>query len=171
MEHRQDKYSRTARILHWISAAVIMWAMISGFGMALLEPGSALRATIAATNVSLTTSLIPIFAFRAWYARVAPRPRALDVPGWQRRAARATHRLLYTVTTAVLLSGPLMMDHEISVFRIVLLPNPLTDPFWNDTFHLVHRYSCMLLALLVGVHVLAVIRHHLKGIKVLRRMI
>ncbi|MFQ5983824.1 MAG: cytochrome b [Woeseiaceae bacterium] len=93
------------------------------------------------------------------------------MPRVQQIVAKTAHVLLYAVTSTVLASGLLMMHHDISLFNLVSIPNPLTDNYWNGVFYGVHRYSCMLLFLLVSLHVAAVIRHHRAGRKVLARMV
>lgn len=164
------RYSRTARILHWISAFVIIWATMTGFFLATLAPGSELRAFLSSLNISLTTSFLPLFLLRLVYAGRSKKPAAVDVPASQQRAARAGHVGLYVLTTTVLASGILMMNHDISVFGLLRLPNPVTDNTWNAAFFTLHRYSCMALFLLVTLHVGAVVRHHRQGRKVMARM-
>lgn len=45
-----QRYSLTARVLHWGSAAVILWASVSGFAVSGLPAESALRASVAGCN-------------------------------------------------------------------------------------------------------------------------
>jgi cytochrome b561 len=165
------KYSRTARILHWISAAVIIWATLTGFFLATLDTDSELRAFLSFLNVSLTTTFMPVFIFRVIYAARSRKPGTIDMPVWQQIAARAAHSLLYVLTGTVLVSGLLMMQHDISLFNLASIPNPVSDSYWNGVFYGIHRYSCMTLFMLVGLHVAAVIRHHRLGRDVLARMV
>ena len=102
---KSGKYSLTARLLHWVSAAIIVWATLTGFLLASLSAESALRATLSSLNVSLTTVFLPVFLFRMTYAAGMRKPPALDVPVTQRRAASFAHLLLYAVTTLVLFPG------------------------------------------------------------------
>ena len=165
-----EKYNRAARTLHWISAAVIIWASLAGACIGLLDKHSALRAWLAAFNVSLTTAFTPLFVLRVINAVRSGKPASLDVPPWQQRAAHLVHALLYALTLVALASGFLMMDHAIDVFGLVTLPNPVTDPDWNQSFYRVHRHSCAALFLFVMLHVAAVIRHQRAGRPVLARM-
>lgn len=165
------KYSLTARILHWISATVIIWATITGFFLATLDADSELRAFLSFLNVSLTTTFMPVFIIRVIYSARSNKPQEIDMPGWQQTAARAAHLSLYLVTGSVLTSGLLMMQHDISLFSLVSLPNPVSNLDWNEAFYRVHRYSCMALFMLVGLHVAAVIRHQRQGRNVLAQMI
>jgi cytochrome b561 len=149
---------------------VIIWATLTGFFLATLDPASNLRAFLSYLNVSLTTTFMPVFIFRAIYAVKSRKPRMIDMPKWQQVAARTGHQSLYVVTGAVLLSGLLMMTHDISLFNLASVPNPVSSPYWNGIFYAAHRYSCMALFLLVTVHVSAVIRHQRAGRNVLARI-
>lgn len=166
-----QKYTATGRILHWISAAVIIWATLSGFVLASLPDNSTLRPVLSSFNVSLTTAFVPVFLFRLAYVCRARRPARLPQPMRQQRLATAAHALLYALTTIVLASGIMMMDHAVDVFGLVQLPNPVTDPIWNRRFYLAHRTSCITLFLLILLHVAAVVRHHRAGRPILTRMV
>ncbi len=167
---KTERYNQISRALHWVSAAVIIWASLSGFAITALASDSALRAVIAAFNVSLTTAFIPVFVWRMVHACRAPRPAALSVSRWQQRIARGMHAALYATTTVVLASGVLMMPNDISVFGWVTLPQVVDDPAWQLQFHRLHRLGCTLLGLMVTVHVAAVVAHHRAGRPVLARM-
>ena len=166
----KQRYDRLTRYLHWVSAAVILWASLSGFYLATLDQHAAIRGWLSWFNVSLTTVYIPVFVVRVIHACRSQRPTKLAVPGWQQRVAGIVHAVLYALTSVVLVSGVLMMDHAIDVFGIVTLPNPITDSHWNAVFYKVHRQSCAALFLLIVLHVAAVIRHQRAGRRVLARM-
>jgi cytochrome b561 len=165
-----QRYDRLSRSLHWASAGVIIWASLSGFYLAALDPASTLRAWLSWINVSLTTAFTPVFVVRLVHAIRTGKPGSLQVPRWQQRLARLVHALLYAMTSVVLASGVLMMNHSINVFGLVSLPNPVADPAWNGYFHTLHRQSCAALFFLVVLHVAAVIRHTAAGRPVLARM-
>jgi cytochrome b561 len=164
------RYDRLSRYLHWASAAVIIWASLSGFYLATLDPGSALRGGLSFFNVSLTTAFTPLFVIRVIHAVRTSKPASLNVPRWQQRVAQIVHSMLYALTSIVLASGILMMDHSINVFGLIMLPNPITDAGVNHYFYLMHRHSCAALFILVVVHVAAVVRHQRAGRPVLARM-
>lgn len=159
----------TARIFHWVSAVIILWATTSGLFMAFLAAPAA-KAWISWFNVSVTTLLIPLFAIRIVYALTSTKPALTLVSPRQRRAAHAGHLLLYTLTALVLLSGVLMMQRDINVFDWFSLPRVVHDAALNLRFAHVHRIGSTLLALAIVGHVLAVIQHQRRGIPVLRRM-
>ncbi len=164
-----DKYSHLARVLHWASAAVVLWATLTGVYAAVWADAE-LRDLIAFVNVSLTTLLIPVFALRVGHRLMSRKPAALAVSGIERRAAAIGHFALYALTAVVLASGVLMMERDIEVFGWVSFERPIADPAVNLAFGLVHRATTGLLSLMVLIHVAAVVRHHRRGIQVLARM-
>lgn len=160
-------YTFTQVSLHWLSAAFILWALVMGFSVMLLDVSSAFKATIAGLNVSLSILFIPVFALRTWL-----RLRHLRAHGHRpgERLAGVIHNVIYAVTALVLLTGVLMMDRPIQVFSWVTLPQPILDPVWDHRFHTLHAACNALLGMLVALHVLAVVKHEAVGKRVLRRM-
>ena len=59
-----SQYNRPMRVLHWVSAAVILWALATGFSVSLLNLPLALKSGISFINVSLTFIFIPVFILR-----------------------------------------------------------------------------------------------------------
>ncbi|AZC59461.1 MULTISPECIES: cytochrome b [Pseudomonas] len=164
-------YSRPRRLLHWLFAAVVLWATISGYTSALLQPSPSVRQAIAFINVSLTTLLVPLFVLRLFYLVRHPAPPApAHQSAGERRLVHAGHAALLVTLGTVLFSGVLMMSRPIDLFGLQL-PQPLQDPAAITFFEELHHYSCMALALLVAGHIAAVILHQLRGHGVLRRML
>lgn len=167
---QQNGYSPTAKLLHWVSAAVILWATSSGLFAAAFAD-EAVRAWLASLNVSLTTLFVPVFALRVVCRLVAKPPAAPHLSPAMRRSARLGHAALYVLTGIVLASGVLMMRQDIDVFEWVSLPRPLRNAALNRLFGGVHRVASVCLAVLVLGHVLAVVRHERRGTPVLQRML
>jgi cytochrome b561 len=87
------------------------------------------------------------------------------MPRWQRRAARASHSALYACMLALPLSGYLASNfskHGVKFFNLVRwAPWGPDDKTLYAVFNGAHQLAALLLALLVGVHVLAVAKHML----------
>jgi len=163
-------YNWLARLLHWISAGIILWALVTGLVAASLPTGAPLKGWIGFVNVSLTTVLIPLFLLRIANRLASPEPAPLSPSPAEARAARAAHAGLYLVTMVVLVSGVAMVAHPASIFGLFTLP---VVPLSADTRHvseLIHRYACYLLAVMIVLHLAAVTYHHLKGRSPMRRM-
>lgn len=164
------KYSWQQVCLHWLSAAVIIWATLTGFYLFLFHPSSAVKAWISFVNVSLTTAFIPFFILRIIYCYLHGKPAANPAQARTEKIAHWVHMFLYANISLVLVTGVLMMEHSINVFNFMLIPAPLSNPLHTTFFHTVHLFSCASLALLVLLHILAVIKHQLSGQGIMRRM-
>jgi len=165
------KYDIASRILHWISAIIILWATVSGILISYFDVSESAKNFVGNFNVSLTTVFIPIFIFRVLNRLKLGAPTYNEIlSGFEKRAALVTHMLLYIITTVVLVSGYLMMDTGINVFEIVELPVLIHEQDTQKMFEYLHTASNHLLALLIFCHVAAVIKHEIKGIHVYRRM-
>ena len=53
-----EKYNRTARLLHWISAAVIIWASLAGMLVGILDKHSAHALLYALTSIALASGFL-----------------------------------------------------------------------------------------------------------------
>lgn len=165
---KTTRYSAAQVLLHWLSAIIIVWALVSGFSVAWLDVASGTKALVSYVNVSLTTLLIPFFFVRLLLALRRAAPPAVTP---MERVAALAHWALYSVTSVVLVTGILMMDHPINVFGWVTFPAPVADIKLIETFFRLHIWSCGLLAVLVGLHVAAVIKHQWQGRNLLARML
>ncbi len=164
-----SKYHWQQIYLHWISAVVILWGLVTGFYVAFTKPDPLIANWIGFVNVSLTTLFIPFFILRIWFFFKFGKPAAArKTQGYQ--LAYAVHMLIYFNILIVLVSGVLMMERPINVFNIIQFSQPLTDTALTYQFNLLHKYSCMSLSLLVFGHICAVAHHHYFGRLILKRM-
>jgi cytochrome b561 len=163
-----QKYSKHMVVLHWISALVICWALVSGFYTGLLPVNPQVKEWVTFVNISMTTLFIPVFVLRLYVRQAHTKPA--PVAGAKRLAA-LVHGFIYVSVGVVLITGTLMMDHPINVFNLFSIPNLINAPLWLSRFFTVHEAGCALLGLLVAVHVVAVIKHELGGTRVTRRML
>lgn len=167
-----DKFDRTARALHWISACVILWAMLSGFYMALFEVDSTTKKTLSTFNVSLTFVYFPLFLWRLVHRITCTLPAQLEqLNQHQAKLACAAHKFIYLLTTIVMCSGVLMMQHSFCVFGLFTVPPLLSNTSLLALFARLHVISNVLLLFLVSVHIVAVIKHQLAGRAILQRML
>ena len=169
MLKERNRYSHAARILHWLSAVVILWATVSGIYAAVTAENE-VAMLISALNVSLTTLLIPVFSVRIAYRVFGRRPAPLAISPRAALAARVGHALLYILTTVVLASGVMLMESDIHVFDWLTIPRPIESTAVNSLSAKVHRVSSGLLALMIAGHIAAVVRHERRGTLVLYRM-
>lgn len=166
-----ERYSLSRRVLHWLSAAVILWATASGFTSALATLPPVVEQTIGAFNVALTLLFIPVFGLRLWLAVSGHKPSTPGLSRRQQRTAAAGHWLIYSAVVLVLFSGFSMMERPMTVFGLFELAPWLPPSAATRFFSHLHHYSCALLALLVAGHIAAVLLHQQRGVRVMSKML
>lgn len=163
-------YSKQQMLLHWVSAAVILWTLVTGFYVANVNVSNDTKQWVAGVNVSLTTLFIPVFCWRLVVFVSHLRHERMASFSSAKMLAMFVHRLIYLLVAVVLVSGVLMMDRPIPVFGLFEFPQPLSDVALTDGLFVLHIWACTALAVLVAMHIGAVILHELRGYRVLRRM-
>ncbi|NWA28852.1 cytochrome b/b6 domain-containing protein [Pseudomonas gingeri] len=154
--------------LHWLSAAIILWALVSGFYVAFLSTSLALKQVVGSFNVSVTALFIPFFVVRIFLSFSPREQTARTLAQW---TAFWVHKVIYLVTGIVLATGVMMMDRAINLFDLLLIPAPIDSAGLIAVFKKLHDVSCVVLAVLVVLHIGAVIRHEVSGHRILRRML
>ena len=172
MKKTTTKFDLTARVLHWLSAFVILWATISGLYIALFNLDPGIKHQILELNVLITVLFIPFFCWRVMHRirHGVPSYHNLQL-GNAIKIARFTHILLYTLVSIVLLSGILMMEQDISVFYLFSISQLVHNMEIQSAFKTLHLYTSRILAIMTMIHVLAVVKHEFSGRKILKRML
>ncbi len=169
------KHNIVIRTLHWISAIVIIWASLSGLYAAQLSVHDEMKHIISFINVSLTTLFIPLFIFRLSYKYSNSLRRGKvhqsKIIQQENKIASIVHHLMYVIISIVLITGVLMMQHPINVFNWFTIPHIIHQPELHHFFEQLHKYSCQILVLFVVLHVSAVIKHEISGLRILKRML
>ena len=163
MNHTTDRYSSTAKALHWLMALGLFGALGVGFYMTGL-PLSPQKLQIYSwhkwAGVSLFLLVLLRFAWRLGHRPPAPVP----MPAWQRLAAEGVHHLLYLLMFAIPLTGWLMSSakgFQTVWFGVIPLPDLLQkDPELGKALAEVHELLNWGLAFLVLAHAGAALKHH-----------
>jgi cytochrome b561 len=169
-------YTITARLLHWITALVILFMIPIGVIIA-NEWGGSLQNSLYDLHRSMGAVLIPIVILRLIYRWAnPPLPLPNDIAAIQRLAAHATHWGLYALLIVQPFVGWIATSAypaSIKVFGWVELP-----PIWSENRALsgqlffIHRWIGIAIAGLVVAHVGAALHHHfVRKDRVLMRMI
>ena len=167
---RRIGYSPGQVLLHWLSAGVILWALLSGFYVSVVDVLPQTKDWVGFVNVSVTALFIPVFVVRIYLVVIHSCADDATNKTLMDHVACLMHKFIYTVTSVVLVTGVLMMDRAINIFDLIFIPQPLEDPTWIDRFFTVHIWSCVVLLILVALHISAVIKHEMCGRRVLKRM-
>lgn len=157
-------YSSTARILHWITATLVLIQLPLGLVIA-QNWGGPIQDPLYNLHRSIGALIIPIILVRFAYRLTHPAPPLpADIPPLQQQAAHITHWALY----ALLLVQPFLgwigtsaYPAPIVVFGLFQLP-PLwwEDRTFSNEILLVHSLVALAIALLLVAHIGAALHHH-----------
>lgn len=169
-------YTLTARILHWVTAALVLIMVPIGVAMANADFGGA-QDTLYHLHRSIGVLLLPIVLIRLIYRLRNPAPPLpADIPWIQQLAAHITHWGLYTL----LIVQPVVGWIATSAYRAPILffwlfevpPIWPVDQAFSERMFAVHRLIGIAIVLLVCAHVGAALFHHfIRKDRVLMRMV
>lgn len=174
---KASAYRPTARLLHWLIAALLLTTIPIGNFMTTdgLARSTQNAMFIFHKNVGVLILLLMI-ARLAYRLAVPPPPLPASVPDWQQRIAGITHGLLYLLVFVMALSGyirvvaggfPLEALDALGVPRLA----PRSDDL-AETAKAVHATTRLVLVPLILVHVGAALFHGIvKRDGVLSRML
>jgi len=161
----EQTYTRTAVLLHWLTALAIFCAFPLGLYMHEL-PLSPRKLQLYAYHKWIGIAVLLLFAIRLlWRLRHRAPPLLPGMPRWQEIAAHAMHHLLYLLMLAVPLTGWLMssaMGFTVVWLGVIPLPDLVgKDKLLGDALKEIHETLNLALLALVMIHIAAALKHHL----------
>jgi cytochrome b561 len=169
-------YTYVARVLHWVTAGLVLVQLALGIIIA-NEWGGKAQDLLYNGHKSIGALILPLVVARLIY-RLTHRPPPLpgDIPAMQRLAAQVTHWALY----ALLIVEPLLgwmgtsaYPAPVPFFGLFNLP-PLLAPnrALSEQLLSVHRLVAFAIVALAALHIGAALFHHfVRQDRVLQRMI
>ena len=161
------RYNRTARVLHWLLALLLLGQLVFGWWLEEVPRNSALRGYVVNLHKSVGILIgLLVLARLVWRLRHGAPALPDCVPRWQRKLAAASHRLLYGLMLLVPLAGYLASNfskYGVKFFNAILLPpwGP-EDKQLYTLLNQTHKVAVVLLVILVAVHVAAALVHALR---------
>lgn len=162
-------WGRAARLLHWLTAALVIGQWLLGQWMTGLGPEALTQKFVLyQRHKSLGAAILLVTLLRlAWRLvdRDRPEPPAA-MPTWQRRAAGLTHALLYLLLLVMPVTGFLAgaaspLGVPTLLFGVLPVPHPIgPDAALEKAFVLAHRIQGWAIAGLLALHVAAALKHH-----------
>jgi len=169
------RYTRTAIALHWLIALALMGQIGFGWYLNEIERGSPERSLFVNLHKSFGLILGVAIAFRLFWrlTHAAPAlPKA--VSAWERIGSRASHVGLYVCMVLMPLTGYVASNFSrwgVKLFNVVVLPPwGMDSPEIYAFFNGIHVAVSFVFASLIGLHVLAALRHLVKRDDVFARM-
>jgi cytochrome b561 len=167
-----ESWGWVARALHWVMAGLILYQLGLGVWMVNFVEDLLVQFRLAQTHKSWGFVIFVLALVRIGWRLVnrAHPPMPAGTPGWQVRAAAASHGLLYALILVLPLSGWVMsaasptqdlLGMQNMVFGVFALPDPWVPGVVRiETIgKLVHNGAAVLLALGLAVHVGAALKH------------
>jgi cytochrome b561 len=156
------RYSPIAMTLHWVMAALILFAVVHGLLLDDWPRGS----KVASINIHAQSGLLVLVLLMAriwWRRRQAPPPLPPEVSDFSRRASHPVHMLIHVLMLAVPLVGIVafvwharVLDFGLFAINFGVKSNGAVYHPAED-FHLWLTYG---LLALVGGHATAALWHH-----------
>jgi cytochrome b561 len=163
-QQKAQRYTTTAIVLHWLIAALIVGAFTLGLVMTDIPGFSPTKLRYYSWHKWAGVTVMLLAALRLlWRLKNRPPELPETMPHWQRSAAHGLHHLLYVLIFAVPISGYLYtLAAGVPVVYFGLFQLPVfyaKNPALAEILKPVHYWLNMLLAALVGLHVLAALKH------------
>jgi cytochrome b561 len=160
----EDRYSLTAMVLHWVIALAVLGQIAFGWYLQTVPRLTPDRTIFV--NMHKSTGLVIgllILARLAWRLAHKPPPLPASMPAWERRAAAASHALLYACMLIMPLAGYTASNFSkfgVKLFNAVLLPPwGVDDRAVYAFFNGLHVVTSYVFVALIAIHIAAALRH------------
>jgi cytochrome b561 len=163
MNNKISSYNKLSKLLHWVSAILVVGLFAAGYWMVDLSYYSEWYKTAPHWHKSFGLTLLAITIFRLLWKIVSNAPE-IEGSNLERKAAKSAHHLIYLLLFTLFLSGYLISTADgrgIDVFNWFELPG--LGSFIEDQEDIagwVHQYVAYTLIGLVSLHALAALKHH-----------
>lgn len=159
-----ERYTRTALLLHWLVALLLLGQFAFGWYLQEIPRNTPARGYFVNLHKSTGLLIGLLILFRlGWRLTHAPPPLPDSVTAWQRQAASASHKLLYLLMLVIPLSGYVASNFSrfgINFFNAVqLAPWGIDSKLIYAFFNQAHIICSWLLLALISAHVLAAFKH------------
>lgn len=172
-----QKYTKTAMLLHWLIALLIIAGFSLGVTMVDIPGLTPTKLKYFAWHKWLGITVLGLACARLlWRLGHKPPPYPMDMPLWQEKVSALVHGLLYVLIFAVPVSGYLYTTISgVPVVYLGLFEIPslfAADPELKPLFKQLHYVLNVTLLAAVSLHVLAALKHHfIDRDKILKRML
>jgi len=169
-----DRYTRTAIVLHWVIAALLLVEVAQGWLMQEIPkqpPG--LRAEQFNLHKSFGLVLLALVLVRLGWRLLHPPPPMPGVARWQLRLAKTNHAILYLAMFVLPLSGYLgsvFSGYPIKWFGVALPMWGAANPAVKDLMSTVHLIASWVIVASTALHIAGAFKHELAGEGALARM-
>ena len=165
LKNTQNKYGALAKSFHWLVAITVVGMFILGIWMVGLGYYDEWNKAAPHYHKSIGILLALVMVLRLFWRIYDPVPKApAHHTNFEKVAARTTHRLIYLLIFAIMISGYLIStadERAIEVFNWFEIPS-LGELFsqQEDIAGVIHEWLAYILIGLASLHALAALKHH-----------
>lgn len=169
---RSHRYTRTAVVLHWLIALMIIGQLIGGKVMMWLDPTGSLlgisKFELFQLHKSFGFIILALSLFRLiWRLMHKAPPLPSGMKAYEKASAKLTHIGFYGFMIGLPLSGwamvsvssPRITTKVFDVLKVPDLPLPRSEAMEALTKN-IHEYAAYLLIALLVLHIGAALKHH-----------
>jgi cytochrome b561 len=173
----EERYTRTAVLLHWLIAAAVLGQIAFGWYLQLVPRQTPDRTIFVNFHKSTGLVIGVLIVFRlVWRLTHKPPPLPASMPAWERNAARANHVLLYACMLIMPVAGYTASNFSrfgVKFFNAVLFPPwGVDDKNIYAFFNGLHVATSYVFVALIVLHALAAFKHFVfPRHRILRRML
>jgi cytochrome b561 len=159
-----ERYSATARLLHWATVALVIGAYIASVGGSEMRVYSPVNDLGRGLHELLGMSVFALTLARACWRAIFPPPASPDMPAWMELGARLGHLTIYALLVLVPLTAILGAWLEGHPLTVLVLGN--IQPWVPQSRQLglvlasLHGWLGTSLIWLAGLHATAALYHH-----------
>ena len=175
LKNTSSSYGTITKLFHWLISIMVICLIIVGFTMANMDP-SEQKSQIVAIHKATGVIVLSLVCLRlVWRLINVEVLLPVDLPSWQKAAARLNHYLLYVCMFLMPISGismSLFAGYDINVFNIFTIQAFDRNIAIATLFYKTHQITAFGLVGLITLHILAALFHHfIRKDNVLIRMI
>lgn len=164
-QYFSQNYHTGSRIIHWLSAVLILGLLLIGFWMVGMEY-SPFKLEIYGLHKSFGLTILFLAFLRMTWRIIYKPPAALNThKQWEKALSKTIHIVLYISLFAMPVSGWVMSsagDYPTSFFGLFDMPK--ITPKNADLFELgkeIHEILAFIVIGCVGLHILGALKHHM----------
>ena len=162
MKNTLTEYGLISKLLHWLSAILLIGQIPLGFYLVDLDFGPE-RLNIENIHVAVGLSLFYLVILRLLYKIFNPTPKLEpSIFKGQKFLAKLNHILLYVTILSITISGIFKKLFNGETISIIFKKIKIQDNFeLGELFYDIHVFSNYLMIALIIIHLMAVITHKL----------
>ena len=165
LKNNNHHYGLISKLLHWLIASLTLSLFALGCWMVELGYYDSWYQRGPHLHESAGTVVFLLLIVRLIWRWTNDRPRPLSThTQWEKIAAQVTHNLLNILLLTITISGYLIVTAKgdpLNVFNLFSVPASVSGlSNQADKAGEIHLWLAWILIILVGVHVLAALKHH-----------